>query len=414
MLKKSRNYILWLIATSFMFYQFIIRLFPGLIVKDLMKHFSVNATEMGIFFSLYYIGYSIMQIPMAYLLDKYGPKLIISASAALCGAVSVLLITTDNWYVALISRFLIGCFSTAGILGTSKVISMFFPNEKYGQMLGFTVSVGLLGAVYGGMPVSKLIGSLGWKDVGYVLGLCSIGIGIITVALFPRYKKFAAENATANPEGAVLSTFKNVNLWLLGIASLLLVGTLEGFADAWGISYLKNYNDWTQDTSSGVISFIYIGMIIGSPVLMKIADMYKSHYGISIISGVITTLILGLFLTCKPSQEMAIALMGILGVCCNYQIVMLVIAKDLAVSRDYLTISIAFLNGINMLGGSFFHGIIGKSMDMMWDGTLDAVGNRIYSIANYQAALATVPICAVLGTILILIVKMRASNRSHS
>ncbi len=66
-----------------------------------------------------------------------------------------------------------------------------------------------------------------------------------------------------------------------------------------------------------------------------------------------------------------------------------------------LGVTVAFLNCINMLGGSFFHTIIGKVMDLYWTGSIDNEGIRIYSLDAFQYALGIVPICAVTGAMMV-------------
>ena len=63
-----------------------------------------------------------------------------------------------------------------------------------------------------------------------------------------------------------------------------------------------------------------------------------------------------------------------------------------------------------MLGGSFFHTVIGKIMDVFWVGSLNDSGLRIYDIHAYKYSLSVVPICACLGSIIVVLVGLRAQN----
>ena len=52
-----------------------------------------------------------------------------------------------------------------------------------------------------------------------------------------------------------------------------------------------------------------------------------------------------------------------------------------------------------MLGGSFFHTLIGKMMESFWTGAVDAQGVKIYSMRTFQCALSLIPLCAVIGAV---------------
>src|SRR5262245_15715034 len=118
--------LMWLIPLSFFGYQFVLRLWPSLMMNQIMQQFMIDATDFGILASFYYYCYSGFQIPIAILLDKFGARYIVFACAVICGVATFAFSFSDNWYVALFSRFAIGVGSAAGFLGVSKVISQWF------------------------------------------------------------------------------------------------------------------------------------------------------------------------------------------------------------------------------------------------------------------------------------------------
>jgi hypothetical protein len=59
-----------------------------------------------------------------------------------------------------------------------------------------------------------------------------------------------------------------------------------------------------------------------------------------------------------------------------------------------------------MLGGSFFHTLIGKIIDMSWQGQYAVDGLKTYHLKAYQHALSVVPICAIFGTVVIFLVSL--------
>lgn len=71
------------------------------------------------------------------------------------------------------------------------------------------------------------------------------------------------------------------------------------------------------------------------------------------------------------------------------------------VSPALLSVTVAFLNSINMLGGSFFHTLIGFLMDASWKGQMNSDNIRLYTIASYQDALLVIPLCALLGAFIV-------------
>ena len=230
-------WVMWFFAVLFFGYQFIMRVFLGLCVPEIMEKFQIDATDFGLMAALYYYGYAGMQIPIAILLDRFGPRRVVSLSCFTCTVSIFLFYWTDQWILALLARFLIGAASAAGFLGASKVISLWFPYRLYARMIGLSFSLGLLGAVYGGMPVSHLISLYGWENVLLIIGTVGLILtALLAITIKPYHVSFLHQ------EPSFFKSFKSLltvpSILLMAGANLLMVGPLEGFADVWGVPYL--------------------------------------------------------------------------------------------------------------------------------------------------------------------------------
>lgn len=391
-------WIMWAFSTFFFAYQFVMRVAPGLIMTDLMQKFQIDASAYGLFASLYYVGYAGMQIPVALLLDKYGPKKVISISAFLCALGTLALVCTDHWFIALASRFLIGAGSAAGFLGTSKIISLWFPEKQYTQMVGLTFTFGLLGAIYGGKPIGYLISIFNWESVILCVGF----VGIFTaVVLFFILRNPLQDRVESQKETSVLKDLKNTlsdkRLMLIAFANLLMVGALEGFADVWGVSYLVAVKGIAKSDAALMTSTIFFGMVFGGPILAYCADKLKSNYTVTSACGFLMGLIFIALLTfCSILNNSTLTILfWITGILCCYQVLIFSMGVSL-VPKSQASITVAFLNCINMLGGSFFHGVVGSLMDVFWTGNTEN-NLRIYSAETYTCALMVIPIAAILG-----------------
>ena len=87
---KYFPYVMWAFPLLFFAYQFILRLWPGLMMQQMMMQFSISSSQFGLIAAFYYYGYSSMQIPVAMLLDRFGAKYIVFAFAVLCGVATLL------------------------------------------------------------------------------------------------------------------------------------------------------------------------------------------------------------------------------------------------------------------------------------------------------------------------------------
>lgn len=410
-LKKFFPWGMWALAVSFFTYQFVLRLYPGLIIENISLKFQLDATSFGFLSSLYYYGYASFQIPVAIFLDRYGPRYIIAFCIFLCSISLILFSYTQNWPLLLLSRFLMGATSAVGFLGTSKVISLWFDKSAYAKMVGFSFSIGLLGAFYGGRPLSHLVAYLGWQQTSLLLFLLGSFLACL-IFFFLQSPKDVPNTASSVPAPFRMEDFKkllkNKKIGALAFANLLMVGVLEGFADVWSIPYLMKTYEYSKPEAAFAASFIYIGMIVGAPFLGFCATRFKAYYELTSLSGFLSALLIGslLFYHGSISYAPLCFMLFLAGILCCYQILIFAIGSNL-VPLSLMGITIAFLNCINMLGGSFFHTFIGRLLDYFWDGTFDK-GIPSYCALTYAKALWVIPLASLLGAFIILLIRPRS------
>ncbi|HAT6957198.1 TPA: MFS transporter [Legionella pneumophila] len=405
--------VMWALPLSFFTFQFLLRLWPGLTMQDIMAQFSIDAASFGLIAAFYYYGYAGMQIPVALLLDKFGARFIVFAFAMLCGIGTLLFIGTNNFYWALLGRFLIGVGSAAGFLGVSKVVSEWFSHSQYSRMIGFSFSVGLLGAIYGGKPLAHLIQNFSGQQVGLALAIFSILLGCCALLIL----RSPSNNTHSETKTMNLSNcsflFSSWIIWALALANLLMVGALEGFADVWGVPYLIAKYAMNKTDAAFLISFIFIGMIFGGPLLAFLSQKLGNYFVIAASGAGLAFLFLILLYSSTPHWWQLGTLFFAIGLLCCYQVVVFAAGSAL-VPYEYLGVTIAFLNCINMLGGSFFHTLIGKLMNSNWGGQMSANGLKLYEIDSYQWALSLIPFCALCGSLLIILIHIKTRDYATS
>lgn len=415
MLFQKNSYLpffMWLFPLSFFAYQFILRLWPGLMMPQIMAQFSIDASHFGLLAAFYYYGYALMQIPVAMLLDRFNARYIIFIFASMCGIATLLFTFSENFYLALITRFLIGAGSAVGFLGVSKVVSQWFLQKHYTRMIGFSFSIGLLGAIYGGKPVTLLIEAHSWQTMAVALAIFAIviGVGALLVLRSPSTK-----DQDISQSQFKISDFKvlicSPVIWLLAIANLLMVGSLEGFADVWGVPYLMLAYSLDKGQAAGLISFVFFGMLFGGPLLAFLSKKF-GHYPVIAFCGLgMASAFIFLLYSSVYHSILLSGLFFFIGILCCYQVLVFVAGSEI-VPLQYMGITVAFLNCINMLGGSFFHTSIGKIMDIFWTGGLDKVGLKQYPLQDYQYALTIIPVSALIGTLLIYVVYRKVNKNS--
>lgn len=406
--------LLWALATFFFAFQFILRLSIGILREEIIQKFSIDTIAFGTLAGYYYLGYAGMQIPIGILLDRYSFNIVTFMSIALASIGTLTFVVATEWHFILIGRFMIGAGSAIGFLSVAKVTKTYFPPKYHAIMLGFSFSFGLTGAVFGATPMKMLFDHFGYYYTFYTLAFT--GFAISLMMLLVNTKSIDLQDDSDGNSLSYYHIFKlifNPTILLIGISGGFMVGSLEGFADLWSISFFKDVYKMSPIDSTTITSFVYIGMCFGGPVLTIFSEFFKSSYFMIFLTGLFTIVIfLILFYSSTISFFSASALMFLLGIFCCYQVLVFNITGNL-VHKNHGAIAIAIVNCINMSFGHLFHKAISILIEYNWDGVLNDSGLPIYNRGDFIMGIGIIPVACFSGMLgfIYLSLKTRSSER---
>jgi len=387
-------WLMWSLASFFYAYQYILRVLPNIMMTDILEKFQIDASLFGQYSGLYYIGYAGMHIPVGILLDKYGPKWVLPLCMILTVIGLLPLLYADHWIYPGIGRLLIGMGSSAAILGVFKIIRMSFPEDKFTFILGCSVTIGLLGAIYGGQPVNYLMHTFGSEKVLQIIILMGVVLSIATFFAIPAQ---ATVHSQQGWFASVKEVLTNSKILMICLFAGFMVGPLEGFADVWGKEYLKSVYKLDENIASSLPSLIFLGMCFGSPILSWITAKTKAYFGFIILSGVVMGISFILLLTGQLPVSVLTAMFIVLGVFSAYQILAIYKASTYG-GENLVGLTTACANMIIMTFGYVFHSLIGKIMTHFWDGTMN-MDVPVYGPHAYTFALMVIPVGLLMGAL---------------
>ncbi|WP_323732615.1 MFS transporter [Candidatus Bandiella euplotis] len=380
-------------------YQLIERIIPNVVMQNIMDKYHVGAGEIGRFAGIYYVGYVAAHIPLGILLDHFNAKKVIPICILLAVAGFAPLAYLDNFAVASYGRLLIGFGSAGAVIGSFKMFRICFSEEKFPRMLGWMVTFGLIGAVFGSGPLANLVAYLGWVETLHYVVISGLVLAVFSYLVIPNTSSEKGFSLIAIKDDFKY-LFSNKTVLVISFLGGLMIGPLEGFADAWSSPYLRIVYQLSNEEAGYISSFVYIGMALGLIVMGYIFEKTKAYYTLIITSSVLMTICFGIVLAGIINDIFILkTVFLVIGFFCAYQIY--IVAKSIALSLEkYATFISAISNMTMMLLGYFFHTGIGKMLHHLWDGvSVSETGSPIYSADSFSKTFAIIPVGLVIATV---------------
>jgi MFS transporter, OFA family, oxalate/formate antiporter len=155
--------------------QYVWTLFTG----PLNQKLGTTLAEIQVTFSLLIILQTFFSPFQAYLVDRFGPKLLISIGAVLSGGSWVLASFVNSLIALYITYGIIGGFGTGIIyVGIIGLVVRWFPDRR-GLATGLAAAGYGFGAVFTSFPIDSMIKSSGYAHTLLVWGIIQGAIGVI-------------------------------------------------------------------------------------------------------------------------------------------------------------------------------------------------------------------------------------------
>ena len=410
MRNKKLQWIVWILAAVFYFYEYLLRVAPSVMVHELMQSFQTNAAIVGIISAFYFYAYALMQLPVGIMMDRFGARKLLTFAAIICGLGNLLFGTAPLIWIANAGRFLVGIGSAFAFVGIVYVASHWFPPQKRAFTIGLANSIGMLGAVMGQGPLAATVSMWGWRESMIALGVFGFVLGAVIYFIVrnePEAMQKAHEKKSASKgEGwmNMLSVVKNPHTWVNAIVALLFYLTTTALGGLWGIPFLQSAHNISKQTAGFAMSMIFVGWLVGGPIIGHFSDRMKKRKYVLIASIALTGLcLLPVIYIPHLSLPAIYVFLFLVGLFSSAELLNFSLAVELNIKEAKGT-SAAFTNFLIAASGSLIQPLIGYILDLGWNGQMHK-GSPVYSIGNYHLALGILPCCLAVAFVLAFFIK---------
>jgi MFS family permease len=389
----------WTTGAVFFFYAWVWRVAPSVVVAELMRDFSVGAAVLGHLSATYFYGYAGMQIPVGLMLDRFGPRRLMTIAGVVCAGGGLLFSLGDSLALITIGRFLVGAAAAFSLVGAMAVAGQWFRPDQFALLSGLAMAMGMAGGVAGQAPLRLGIEAWGWRACMFVLALGGLALALAAWAMVrDRWRGGGGLSEALGGLGKVVS---HPQTWLVALVGLGTSGPLLAFAGLWGVPFLETAYGLQRTSAATLTSMVIAGWGVGAPLFGWLSDRIGQRKGPLTAGLLLQTVALALLVHVPGLPIAAVAgLCVLIGFFGSAQIVCFALAKE-SHPASLSGTAIGFVNAMVTGAGALFQPLVGLVLDLAWTGDM-ALGSRVYDTEAYRVALSLLIACCIAGLLCLL------------
>jgi MFS family permease len=395
----KKGWIVWLVAASFVQFQFILQLGSGILISSISSELGLSALYTGLLSSCYYYIYVSLQTPSGMLCDRYNVRNLLTAGALVCALGCFLFAKSHSLALAFFARILTGAGAACAFVAMITLIKQWFSAKKFAAIIGLSEAVALVGTIVATILLSHVINYVGWRNAS----LFSSFIGLLIALLCWLFieEQEAASHSKKSKQVSFRQSLKTVLHDRLAWLNALYIGIgfamITVYAALWSIPFLETKLGIALNEAALITSFIYLGAIIGCPTYGVVCGLIGRQKPLLYFSCLSTALVFTIMIYLPTNSLAVYSLMNLLlGLCCSSYMLAFSISNHLA-PKGLTNTYTGFTNAISVATAPCLQPLIGYLLDLQTPANV-----HTFTVAHYQHALMILPVAFLVGGLLLL------------
>jgi sugar phosphate permease len=221
----------------------------------------------------------------------------------------------DSMAMGLAGRVLLGLGMSCNLMGTYKLLTLWFSPLAFASLAGVVVAAGTFGNMVATTPLVILVEQIGWRSSFQLIAAINLLLTFIFyIVVRDRPLRPASGSAAAavtmnthQAFGNLQILFRQKDYWIISFATFARYGIYAAFQALWAGPYLMEVMGCSALTTGNLILLLNAGMILGAPFWGALSDRLFNTRKWLIIAGTISiTLTIMALSAIPPATPLAI------------------------------------------------------------------------------------------------------------
>ena len=148
------------------------------ISPTLAQEFGLDAADLGLLTAAYFLAFSLTQLPLGGLLDRFRPRRVEAGLLLSCAAGCAVFASASSSTGLIVGRALIGAGVAACLMAALRTFGQWLSADKLPKTNGLMLGVGNAGAILSTAPVLWLLHLITWRQLFFSMALVTCFVAV--------------------------------------------------------------------------------------------------------------------------------------------------------------------------------------------------------------------------------------------
>lgn len=167
------------------FLSFLYRSLNAVLAPEISRAIHLDAGDLGLMTSMYFLTFALSQSPLGLLLDRFGPRRVEAALLLVAATGAVTFALAGNAATLILGRAMVGVGVSACLMAALKANVQWFAMERLPLMNGAVLFAGGVGAVVAAIPVQAALAVTDWRGIYLATAALTVLAAIVLLLTVP-------------------------------------------------------------------------------------------------------------------------------------------------------------------------------------------------------------------------------------
>ena len=264
------------------------RSFLAVLSSVLANDVGAQPDDLAYALGLLFLVFAVMQIPVGWGLDRFGPRIVSSVLLLIGGGGGAFLFASaQNPSHINLSMALLGVGCSPILMASYYIFARNYSPKIFATLAATFLGIGSLGTLIGASPLTYFVGILGWRDAVELIGIFTIFISLFLLFTVKNPDIKYESNVSS---GGFWSILKSKDILLIAPIAIICYAPVAGLRGIWLGPYFEKKFEASIDEIGTIGLIMSLGMIFGTFFYGPLDRIFKTRKWIVLIGNFICLL----------------------------------------------------------------------------------------------------------------------------